>query len=109
MSLIPGPPRINIEESSNRTEVYSYAGNPSPVTIRCVWWGYPKPTLSIRKGGKLLPSQDVKVNFPEGSLLSYLEATVLTNEDGDFGEYTCHASNIHGSATHVVVINKAGE
>lgn len=107
--LFLGPPRINIAESTNRTELYSYAGNPSPVTIHCVWWGHPDPTLSIRKNNKLLPSEDVQVKAPEDGLLSYLEATVMTDGDEDFGTYTCHATNRLGSATHVVVINKAGK
>ena len=105
--LTLGPPRIHYGESTNQTQVYSYVGNPSSVTINCVWWGFPKPTLSIRKDNEQLPSKDVSIKTTK--LLSYLQATVLTNDEEDFGTYTCHASNEYGSATHLVIINKAGE
>lgn len=108
-TLFSGPPRINFDESTNITDLYSYVGNPSPITIHCVWWGYRKPTLSIRKDDKPLPSEDVSVRAPQDSFLSYLEATVTTDTDEDFGAYTCHASNSFGSAAHVVVISEAGE
>ena len=84
-------------------------GNPTAVTIKCVWWGYPTPTLNIRKNDIALPSEDVEVKEPTAKdLLSYLTATVLTDGDEDFGAYTCHASNSLGSATHIVDINKQG-
>ena len=84
-------------------------GNPTAVIIKCVWWGYPNPILSIRKNDIDLPSEDVEVKEPtKEDLLSYLTATVNTDSDEDFGEYTCHASNSHGSANHTVDIHKLG-
>ena len=84
-------------------------GNPTAVTIKCVWWGYPNPTLSIRKNDIDLPSGDVEVKeWTKEDLLSYLTATVITDSDEDFGAYTCHASNSLGSATHIVDIYKQG-
>ena len=104
-----GPPRINAEKSTNRTELESYVGNPTAVTIKCVWWGYPKPILSILKNDIALPSGDVEVQeATKRDLLSYLTATVITDGDEDFGAYTCNASNSLGSATHIVDINKQG-
>ena len=74
-----------------------------------MWWGDPKPTLSIRKNDTALPSGDVEVQEPTGkNLLSNLTATVITDGDEDFGTYTCHASNPLGSATYVVDINEQG-
>lgn len=104
--IVYGPPRIHYGESTNQTQLYSYVGNPSSVTMNCVWWGFPKPTLSIRKDNEQLPSKDVSTKTTK--LLSYLQATVLTDDEEDFGTYTCHASNEFGSATHLVIINKAG-
>ena len=84
-------------------------GNPTAVTIKCVWWGHPKPTLNISKNDIALPSEDVEIKEPTAKdLLSYLTATVITDGDEDFGAYTCHASNRLGSATHIVDINKQG-
>ena len=84
-------------------------GNPTAVTIKCVWWGYPNPTLSIRKNDTALPSVDVEVKEPTGeNMLSNLTATVITDDDEDFGTYTCHASNYIGSANYSVDINKPG-
>ena len=84
-------------------------GNPTAVTIKCVWWGDPNPTLSIRKNDIDLPSEDVEIQEPTGkNLLSNLTATIITDGDEDFGAYTCHASNSIGSATHIVDINKPG-
>ena len=84
-------------------------GNPTAVAIKCVWWGYPNPTLGIRKNDIALPSGDVEIKEPtEKGLLSYLTATVITDSDEDFGAYTCHASNSLGSANHTVDIYKQG-
>ena len=84
--------------------------NPTAVTIKCVWWGDPKPILSIRKNDTALPSGDVEVKEPTGeNMLSYLTATVITDGDEDFGTYTCHASNYIGSANYSVDINKPGQ
>ena len=84
--------------------------NPTAVTIKCVWWGDPKPTLSIIKNDTALPSGDVEVQEPTGkNMLSYLTATVITDGDEDFGTYTCHASNYIGSANYSVDINKPGQ
>ena len=84
-------------------------GYPTAVTIKCVWWGYPNPTLSIRKNDIALPRWDVEVKEPtEADLLSYLTATVIIDGDEDFGAYTCNASNALGSASHIVDINKQG-
>ena len=85
-------------------------GNPTAVIIKCVWWGYPNPTLSIRKNDIDLPTGDVEVKeWTKEDLLSYLTATVITDSDEDFGEYTCHASNSLGSANHTVDIYKQGQ
>ena len=106
---ITGPPRINVEESTKKTELYSYVGNPTAVIIKCVWWGYPNLTLSIRKNDIDLPSGDVEVQEPTGKdMLGNLTATVITDGEEDFGTYTCHASNPLGSATYVVDINEQG-
>ena len=84
-------------------------GNSTAVTIKCVWWGDPKPTLGIRKNDTALPSVDVEVKEPTGeNMLSNLTATVITDDDEDFGTYTCHASNSLGSANHTVDIYKQG-
>ena len=72
------------------------------MTIKCVWWGYPVPEVSIRKDDKALPSEDVQTEPPR------LEATVNVKGDEDFTTYTCHATNVHGSASYDVTINKAG-
>ena len=75
-----------------------------------MWWGDPKPTLSIIKNDTALPSGDVEVQEPTGkNMLSYLTATVITDGDEDFGTYTCHASNYIGSANYSVDINKPGQ
>ena len=102
-----GPPRLNYEKSTNQTQLFSYLGNPTPINISCVWWGYPEPKLSIQKDGIDLPSQIVSLKTDD--FLSYLEVSLLTNKEDDFGNYTCHASNSFGSASHVVVINKQGK
>ena len=101
-SLIPGPPRINLEESSS-SKLYSFIDNPTPVTIICHWWGYPIPALSIRKNNKALPSEDVQVDGRR------LQATVKIDSEDDFGNYTCHASNRFGDATYVLSVTKAGK
>lgn len=101
-SLIPGPPRINLEESSS-SKLYSFIDNPTPVTIICHWWGYPIPALGIRKNNRALPSEDVQVNDRT------LEATVKIDSEDDFGNYTCHASNTFGDASYVLSVTKAGK
>lgn len=102
MSLILGPPRINLKKSSS-PELYSYIDNPSPVTIICHWWGYPAPALSIKKNNKALPTDDVKINGPR------LEATIKIDSEDDFGNYACHASNTFGDATYDLGVLKAGK
>ncbi|XP_078378792.1 neural cell adhesion molecule 2-like isoform X2 [Oculina patagonica] len=97
-----GPPRINLERSSS-SKLYSYIGNPSPVTITCVWWGYPIPALSIKKNNKALPSEDVRIDGPR------LEATVTIDSEDDFADYTCHATNTYGEATYAFSVMKAGK
>ncbi|XP_044166549.1 neural cell adhesion molecule 2-like [Acropora millepora] len=103
---VKGPPRLNVEKSTNQTQQYSYVGSPIPVTISCVWWGYPKPKLSIQKDNTDLPIQNVSLKTDD--FLSYLTISVVTVTDDDLGAYTCNASNSFGSASHVVVINKQG-
>ena len=96
-----------MEKSTNQTQLYSFVGSPIPVTISCVWWGYPKPKLTIQKDNTDLPSQDVSLKTDD--FLSYLTVSVLTVTDDDLGAYTCNASNSFGSASYVVVINKQGK
>ena len=96
-----------MEKSTNQTQQYSFVGSPTPITISCVWWGYPKPKLTIQKDNIDLPSQDVSLKTDD--FLSYLTVSVVTVKDDDFGAYTCSASNSFGSASHVVVINKQGK
>lgn len=103
---VRGPPRLNVEKSTNQTQQYSFVGSPTPITISCVWWGYPKPKLTIQKDNTDLPSQDVSLKTDD--FLSYLTVSVVTVKDDDFGAYTCSASNSFGSASYVVVINKQG-
>lgn len=99
---VNGPPRINLEKSSSST-LYSFVGNPSPVTIKCLWWGYPVPDIGIKKDNKELAREDVQTVPPR------LEATVSVRSDEDFTTYTCHATNVYGSASYDVAINKAGK
>lgn len=99
---VNGPPRINLDKSSP-SNLYSFIGNPSPVTIKCLWWGSPVPDIRITKGNKELPSEEVQSNPPR------LEATVTVKNDEDFTTYTCHATNVYGSASYDVAINKAGK
>ena len=96
-----------MEKSTNQTQLYSFVGSPIPINISCVWWGYPKPKLTIQKDNTDLPSQNVSLKTDD--FLSYLTVSLLTVTDDDFGAYTCNASNSFGSASHVVVINKQGK
>ena len=73
------------------------------MTIKCLWWGYPVPDIRITKGNKELPSEEVQSNPPR------LEAIVTVKNDEDFTTYTCHATNVYGSASYDVAINKAGK
>ena len=98
---------MNLEKSTNQTQLYSFVGSPTPITISCVWWGYPKPKLTIQKDNTDLLSQNVSLKTDD--FLSYLTVSVVTVKDDDFGAYTCSASNSFGSASHVVVINKQGK
>lgn len=77
--------------------MYSFRGNRNSVLVRCVFDGFPDPSVEITKNGALLANGTLKASL-----------YVTTNKEEDFGDYVCTAKNFHGSANHTVKLVKAG-
>ena len=80
----PAPPKINEDATVN--PVYSFVGYSTPVTVKCVFYGYPVPT--------------VKMTAPNGTEVatgdSAASVTLRTDSVDDFGFFNCSAENEDG-------------
>ncbi|KAK3711748.1 hypothetical protein QZH41_020137, partial [Actinostola sp. cb2023] len=85
-----------VNEHASDSKVYSFVGNPNKVRIRCVFFGIPKPSVNMTKGGVAL-----------GNGMKLVEYFLKTDNVNHFGDYICTAKNIHGEATYTVKLIQA--
>jgi hemicentin len=91
--IIVGQPRI----SSTQTNIYSETPGRS-IQLSCPVTGHPTPTITWLKNNAPLTIDGSKY-IASGTTL-----TIRNLQSSDAGYYSCQAANIHGTATHTVVV-----
>ena len=79
----------------------------SPVSLKCLFTGVPKPDVSWHKDGKVFHGQEMNAENITGTYESVLKIYRAQYEDS--GKFTCKAQNAFGADKDDVLLTVKGQ